>query len=152
MYTDVFRSRYGLYLFVVPFWHADNLGQVCNMQVRGKGVSIAASSNWMNNFIVGQVTPTMQKHLGFGTFVFFGVFSLLGGLFVMFFVPETKGISLEEMEEVFGSTTGLALEDQTRLDAIHRRLGLFTDSPRDVKHDPEAKASEERASESEKTN
>lgn len=27
----------------------------------------------MNNFIVGQVTPTMLQHLGFGTFVFFGV-------------------------------------------------------------------------------
>lgn len=27
----------------------------------------------MNNFIVGQVTPTMLKHIGFGTFVFFGV-------------------------------------------------------------------------------
>ena len=27
----------------------------------------------MNNFIVGQVTPTMLSHIGFGTFVFFGV-------------------------------------------------------------------------------
>jgi sugar porter (SP) family MFS transporter len=127
------------------------ISEIWPLSVRGKGVSIAASSNWMNNFIVGQVTPTMQKHLGFGTFVFFGAFSLLGGLFVLFFVPETKGISLEEMEEVFGSTTGIALEDQSRLDAIHRRLGLFTDSPQDVKQDAEAKGSEERVSESEKT-
>ncbi|KAJ7158721.1 general substrate transporter [Mycena filopes] len=91
---------------------------------------------FMNNFIVGQVTPTMLQHLGFGTFVFFGV-------------PETKGVTLEEMEEVFGSTTGIAMEDQTRLDNIHRRLGLFTDSPQDAK-DPEAKGSEERTSDSEK--
>jgi sugar porter (SP) family MFS transporter len=127
------------------------IAEIWPLSVRGKGVSIAASSNWMNNFIVGQVTPTMLNKLGFGTFVFFGAFSLLGGLFIMFFVPETKGISLEEMEEVFGSTTGIALEDQARLDAIHRRLGLFTDSPRDTKNDPEAKGSEERVSESEKT-
>ncbi|KAJ6494861.1 general substrate transporter [Mycena vitilis] len=127
------------------------IAEIWPLSVRGKGVSIAASSNWMNNFIVGQVTPTMQQHLGFGTFVFFGAFSLMGGLFVLFFVPETKGISLEEMEEVFGSTTGIALEDQSRLDAIHRRLGLFTDSPKDVKHDPEAKGSEERVSESGQT-
>lgn len=58
----------------------------------------------MNNFIVGQVTPTMLTHIGFGTFVFFGVsigircpdhylcsmliqaFSLFGGFFVWFFV------------------------------------------------------------------
>ncbi|KAJ7903488.1 general substrate transporter [Mycena olivaceomarginata] len=126
------------------------IAEIWPLSVRGKGVSIAASSNWMNNFIVGQVTPTMLKKLGFGTFVFFGAFSLLGGLFVMFFVPETKGVSLEEMEEVFGSTTGIARQDQDRLDAIHRRLGLFTDSPQDTKNDVEAKGSEERASDSEK--
>ncbi|KAJ6513211.1 general substrate transporter [Mycena sanguinolenta] len=128
------------------------IAEIWPLSVRGKGVSIAASSNWMNNFIVGQVTPTMLNKLGFGTFVFFGAFSLLGGLFIMFFVPETKGVSLEEMEEVFGSTTGMALEDQARLDAIHRRLGLFTDdAPQDTKNDAEAKGSEERASESEKS-
>ncbi|KAJ6619789.1 general substrate transporter [Mycena sp. CBHHK59/15] len=119
------------------------VAEIWPLSVRGKGLSIAASSNWMNNFIVGQVTPTMLTHLGFGTFVFFGAFSLMGGLFVMFFVPETKGVTLEEMEEVFGSTAGIAMEDQTRLDNIHRRLGLFDDTPSDVKHDPEAKVSDE---------
>lgn len=110
----------------------------------------------------------------------------MGGLFIWFFVsflllrfrcklncffqvPETKGITLEEMEEgemimdfdiftadserpVFGSTTGIALEDQARLDDIHKRLGLYDDTPRDVKNDPEAKTPSERASESENTN
>ncbi|KAG6873930.1 hypothetical protein C0995_008969 [Termitomyces sp. Mi166 len=98
------------------------------LSVRGKGLSIAASSNWMNNFIVGEVTPSMLDKLGFGTFVFFGVFSILGGLFVMFFVPETKGLTLEEMDEVFGSSNGMALDDQQRQEAIYRRLGLIVDS------------------------
>ncbi|KAK7050942.1 hypothetical protein VNI00_005054 [Paramarasmius palmivorus] len=101
------------------------IAEIFPLSVRGKGISIAASSNWMNNFIVGQVTPAMIKHITFGTFIFFGVFSLLGGLFIMFFVPETKGVTLEEMEEVFGQSTGLAKEDQNRLDAIHTRLGLI---------------------------
>ncbi|KAF7374858.1 MFS glucose transporter mfs1 [Mycena sanguinolenta] len=127
------------------------IAEIWPLSVRGKGVSIAASSNWMNNFIVGQVTPTMLTKLGFGTFVFFGAFSFLGGLFILFFVPETKGVSLEEMEEVFGSTTGIALEDQARLEAIHRRLGLFDDSPQETKNDPEAKGSEERASQLEQS-
>ena len=51
----------------------------------------------MNNFIVGQVTPTMMQNLGFGTFVFFGAFSFVGGLFILFLVPETKGKTLEEL-------------------------------------------------------
>ncbi|KAG6877796.1 hypothetical protein C0993_003770 [Termitomyces sp. T159_Od127] len=107
------------------------LDQIWPLSVRGKGLSIAASSNWMNNFIVGEVTPTMLDKLGFGTFVFFGVFSLLGGLFVMFFVPETKGLTLEEMDEVFGNSGGLALDDQQRQAAIYRRLGLIVDSQED---------------------
>ncbi|KAF9450915.1 general substrate transporter [Macrolepiota fuliginosa MF-IS2] len=100
------------------------VAEIWPLSVRGKGISIAASSNWMNNFIVGQVTPTMMKHLRFGTFIFFGVFSLLGGVFVMFFVPETKGLTLEEMDEVFGDSTGLGQADIERQKNIHRRLGL----------------------------
>ncbi|KAL0954486.1 hypothetical protein HGRIS_003454 [Hohenbuehelia grisea] len=100
------------------------VAEIWPLSVRGKGMSIAASSNWMNNFIVGEVTPTMLDKLGFGTFVFFGAFSFLGGLFVWFFVPETKGLTLEEMDEVFGDSTGLGAADIERQTAIHKRLGL----------------------------
>ncbi|KIJ66865.1 hypothetical protein HYDPIDRAFT_108799 [Hydnomerulius pinastri MD-312] len=100
------------------------VAEIWPLSIRGKGISIAASSNWMNNFIVGQVTPTMLTHLGFGTFVFFGTFSFLGGLFVLFFVPETKGLTLEEMDEVFGDREGLAVADQERQNAIADRIGL----------------------------
>lgn len=101
------------------------VAEIWPLSVRGKGLSIAASSNWMNNFIVGQVTPSMLAHLGFGTFVFFGVFSLMGGLFIIFFVPETKGLTLEEMDDLFGNSQGLAKADEERQLAIHRRLGLI---------------------------
>ncbi|KAG6335664.1 hypothetical protein ID866_3422 [Astraeus odoratus] len=100
------------------------VAEIWPLSIRGKGLSIAASSNWMNNFIVGQVTPTMQTHLGFGTFVFFGVFSLLGGLFVLIFVPETKGLTLEEMDAVFGDREGLGVADQERQTEIASRIGL----------------------------
>lgn len=99
------------------------VAEIWPLSVRGKGLSISASSNWMNNFIVGQVTPTMLKHIGFGTFVFFGSFSFLGALFILFFVPETKGLTLEEMDDVFGSE-GLAVADQERQLAIEKRIGL----------------------------
>lgn len=77
---------------------------------------------------VGQVTPTMLEKLRFGTFIFFGAFSMLGGIFIWFFVPETKGLTLEEMDDVFGATEGLAAAERVRQDAIFRRLGLVHDS------------------------
>lgn len=100
------------------------VAEIWPLSIRGKGLSIAASSNWMNNFIVGQVTPSMMTHLGFGTFVFFGSFSLLGGLFVLLFVPETKGLTLEEMDAVFGDREGLGVADQERQTEIANRIGL----------------------------
>ena len=50
-------------------------------------------------------------------------FTFIGGLFVWFFVPETKGLSLEEMDEVFGSV-GVAAADQERMAEISKRIGL----------------------------
>lgn len=122
------------------------VAEIWPLSVRGKGLSIAASSNWMNNFIVGQVTPSMLEHITYGTFIFFGAFSLAGGLFIWFFVPETKGLTLEEMDEVFGATEGLAAADQARQDAILRRLGLIDDGVVEKKADEETgsgKASQE---------
>lgn len=60
-------------------------------------------------------------------------------------VPETKGVTLEEMEEVFGGTGhNLAVEDQQRLDAIHRKIGLITDDNKSDSQD-EHRASDEKA-------
>ncbi|KAK0480038.1 sugar transporter [Armillaria novae-zelandiae] len=99
--------------------------EIFPLSVRSKGLSIAVSANWMNHFIIGQVTPSMLQHLGYGTFIFFGIFSFLGGCFIMFFVPETKGVSLEKMEELFGNNTNLASEDLRRIEDIYKRLGLM---------------------------
>jgi hypothetical protein len=39
---------------------------------------------------------------GYGMFFMFGSFCFIMGVFVWFFIPETKGISLEKMDELFG--------------------------------------------------
>lgn len=58
--------------------------------------------NWLFVFIVTslfhQMTLTLHEQ---GTFWFFAGWSLLSFLFVLFFVPETKGRTLEEIEEMF---------------------------------------------------
>lgn len=50
----------------------------------------------MNNFIVGQVTPDMLEGIRYGTYIFFGLITFLGALFIAFLVPETKQLSLGE--------------------------------------------------------
>ena len=77
----------------------------------------------MNNFIVGQVTPDMLASMQYGTFIFFGLLTFLGAFFIMFFTPETKCLSLEEMDVIFGSA-GIAAADAQRMADINREVGL----------------------------
>lgn len=64
----------------------------------------------------------MLEKIGFGTYIFFAGFAVLAGVFTWFFVPETRGRSLEEMDAVFGDST--AGEEKKRLVGIARGLGL----------------------------
>lgn len=67
----------------------------------------------------------MLGSLKFGTYIFFAAFSGMGGLFVYFFVPETKDKTLEELDVYFGADKdSVAVADRERMDRINERLGL----------------------------
>lgn len=101
------------------------MAEVFPLGVRAKGISIGAASNWLNNFAIGQATPDMVGSMGYGTFIFFGLVCFLAAAFIYFMVPETKGLTLEEMDEVFGDEAGNAADDRARLDRIYTQLGLM---------------------------
>ncbi|KAI9310372.1 general substrate transporter [Dichotomocladium elegans] len=99
------------YFFIANFAYAwGPIGWVIPAEIfplrsRAKAMSVTTSSNWMNNFIIAQITPPMLEGIGFGTYIFFACFCFLSLIFVWFFVPETKGRTLEEMDELFGGKT-----------------------------------------------
>ena len=69
---------------------------------RSTAIAIATSVNWISNLIVSMTFLTLTDHLGQP--ISFGVYAALGFLGLVFFVfllPETKGKSLEEVEELF---------------------------------------------------
>jgi sugar porter (SP) family MFS transporter len=92
-----------VWLFVVHFGYSWGpcawiiVAEIWPLSSRPYGVSLGASSNWMNNFIVGQVTPDMLNSITYGTFLLFGIIIFIGAGFIWFFVPETKRLTLEEM-------------------------------------------------------
>lgn len=67
----------------------------------------------------------MVASMNYGTFIFFGIMCFLAAAFIYFMVPETKGLTLEEMDEVFGDEAGNAADDRARLDRIYTELGLM---------------------------
>lgn len=68
---------------------------------RGKAVSLATLVNWLSNFIVTVSFPFIQDALGSYSFILFGIFLVFFSLFMMFFVPETKNKSTDEIEKLF---------------------------------------------------
>lgn len=78
----------------------------------------------MNNFAVGTSTSPFLQKSNFGAFIFFGCITTIAIFYVIFFVPETKGRTLEEMDELFGSV-GLAAADKGRKRRIEHEIGLL---------------------------
>ena len=58
-----------------------------------------------------------------GTYLIFGILTFIGAGFIWFFVPETKRLTLEEMDVIFGSQ-GVAQADMERMDDIYKEIGL----------------------------
>lgn len=73
---------------------------------RSKGVALSTATCWICNFIVGIVTPPMLEDIGFGTYIFYGAWCLIAAIWAFLMVPETKGKTLEQMDEVFGDNSG----------------------------------------------
>jgi SP family galactose:H+ symporter-like MFS transporter len=66
---------------------------------RDLGVTCSTATNWISNAIVGQTFLTMLATFGGGnTFLLYGGLNALFIVFFLIFVPETKGISLEQIE------------------------------------------------------
>jgi hypothetical protein len=91
----------------------------------------------LNNFAVGTATSPFLAKSNFGAFIFFGCITTIAVFYVIFLVPETKGRTLEEMDELFGST-GMAAADNERKHRIEREIGLLAlvgAEPVDEKHE-----------------
>jgi hypothetical protein len=81
---------------------------------------------------VGISTSPFIKKTSFGAFIFFGVITSIGALYVYLFMPETNGRTLEEMDELFGAA-GMA-EDEREKERIEKEIGLW--DLLGIEHDP----------------
>ncbi|KAG5653194.1 hypothetical protein H0H81_001822 [Sphagnurus paluster] len=85
-------------------------------RTRHYGLALASASQWLWNFVVSKVTPQMITNLGYKIFLMFGTINVAAMGTFAFFIPETKGRSLEDMDVIFG-----AVDARERADNIARR-------------------------------
>lgn len=76
------------------------VSEVFPLSIRGVSMSICVLSNFAFNFFVVASFPILLNRIGGAwTFWIFGIISIICLFFVYFCIPETKGISLEQIEE-----------------------------------------------------
>ncbi|XP_058198179.1 probable inositol transporter 2 [Rhododendron vialii] len=112
-YTRGCPSKYGwlaligLALYIIFFspgmgtvpWIVNS--EIYPLRFRGVCGGIAATANWISNLIVAQSFLSLTQAIGTSwTFLIFGVISVVALFFVLIFVPETKGLPIEEIEKM----------------------------------------------------
>ncbi|KAK7182315.1 hypothetical protein DPSP01_002382 [Paraphaeosphaeria sporulosa] len=87
------------------------MGEILTGRTREAGIAIGTATQWLFNFAFSQATPHAVTNLGWKTFVMFAVFNYALIVFVWFCISETKGKSLEEMNELFSKKFGVQKQD-----------------------------------------
>ena len=110
---------FGILLFMVTFamgWGAGAwvlIAEIFPEKIRNMGMSLAVSLMWVANFVITLLFPIvndntwLQSHFNgaFSMWIFVG-FNLVCYLFLVKFVPETKGVALEDIEKVAAMKMG----------------------------------------------
>ena len=104
----------GIYLFgvcyspgegPVPFTYS---AEAYPLYVRAYGMSLATATTWFFNFVLSITWPSLQTAFTTqGAFAWYGTWNLIGFVLVLLFMPETKGKTLEELDQVFSVPTRL---------------------------------------------
>jgi SP family arabinose:H+ symporter-like MFS transporter len=80
------------------------LSEVFPNSVRAKGQSLGSFSHWFMNALISAIFPLMAASSGAYPFVFFSAMMVVQFFVVLFVYPETKGLTLEEMQKELATT------------------------------------------------
>lgn len=94
IYTASFMMSWGPIIWVL-------LSEIFPNRIRSGAMAIAVAVQWLANFTITSTYPSMMEISGTMTYGFYALMSILAGLFVWKFIPETKGKTLEELEKVW---------------------------------------------------
>ncbi len=91
LFIACFAFSYGPVTWII-------ISEIYPTKVRGTAMSIATLALWLTNVLVAQFFPRIQAWSNGGTFLIFAGITVVAFFFVKRFVPETREMSLEEIE------------------------------------------------------
>jgi len=104
LYIAAFAATWGPIAWVV-------IGEIFPLNIRAKALSLSAASNWLWNFAISFATPYLvnsgkgNADLGVKVFFIWGSTCACCVVFSYFCVPETKGLSLEQIDLLYQNST-----------------------------------------------
>ena len=93
-YNFSFSATCGPLSWIIP-------AEIFDTHTRSKGVSIATMTSFAFNTMIGQVTPIALEAIGWKFYLVFVICNFVNAVFFWAFLPETKKVPLEEMNELF---------------------------------------------------
>ncbi|KAH8650129.1 general substrate transporter [Xylariales sp. PMI_506] len=84
------------------------IGEIFPLPIRSRGVALSTASNWLWNTIIAVITPYMvgenRGNLKSSVFFVWGSLCTCAFIYSYFLVPETKGLSLEQVDQMMEET------------------------------------------------
>lgn len=99
-----------IFIYVIQMSYSGTLGpcawiyasEIFPTHLRDKGVNLSQAAQQTTTLWVNQSWPVMFANVGHNAYWILVAINLFGATMVYFFWPETKGISLEHMDKIFG--------------------------------------------------
>ncbi|WP_019274789.1 sugar porter family MFS transporter [Vibrio coralliilyticus] len=130
--SEGYSALFALCLYVVSYatsWGCacwTMISEIFPNSIRSRAMAIAVGAQWCAGFVVTQSFPMLNENTflkeqfnGGFSFWLFAALSMICMYFVVRYVPETKGVALEKMEEVMAQKLGKAKPSTTQQESAH---------------------------------
>ncbi len=131
IYISFFASTWGPGAWVV-------IGEIFPLPIRARGVALSTASNWLWNCIIAVITPYMvdtdKGNLGPKVFYVWGGLCTCCFVYAYFLIPETKGLTLEQVDRMFEETTPRQSAKWVPHSTYADQMGMTEKSDKIVEH------------------
>ncbi|OJJ43885.1 hypothetical protein ASPZODRAFT_102770 [Penicilliopsis zonata CBS 506.65] len=131
IYIAFFASTWGPGAWVV-------IGEIYPLPIRSRGVALSTASNWLWNCIIAVITPYMvdsdKGNLGAKVFFIWGSLCACAFVYAYFLIPETKGLTLEQVDKMMEETTPRTSAKWTPHSSYAAEMGFSEKDAAEVVH------------------
>ncbi|OJI98331.1 hypothetical protein ASPVEDRAFT_147571 [Aspergillus versicolor CBS 583.65] len=94
----LFNFFFGVGLLAVP-WLLP--AEYAPLAIRTRTAALATATNWIFTFLVVEITPVSISNIGYRTYIYFAIFNFCFLPIIFFLYPETRNLTLEQIDRLF---------------------------------------------------